>query len=418
MWARTQLKIGWSDLFAGALGCLIPGDRSNVARKVESYWSNDDDTIAAYSVRSGFDLLLQSLDLEPGDEILFSALNVKGMIKIVNRLGYVPVPVDLDVASMAPRADLLEAAITDRTKVIVVAHLFGTRIDLDPVAEIAKQHSLLFVEDCAQVFDGQGYQGYPDADVCLFSFGPLKTATALGGALIRVRDRGLLARMRELQSTYPVQLSRKHLKRVLQFSGLKIVTSPFFMEQIYRYFHSRGQDYEDSVSDKVRNVAPLGSPNKLRIQPSLGMLRLMARRIYGFREGSLEARASRGRKLRDLIGDSVVLPGQMNNVHTYWVFPMLVDEPRAFIEALREKGFDCADLPRSQAVPAPADRQALSPETAAQALSDMVVVPCYPGMSDDDLEREAGIIREIAEKVGSQRTRSYSQSDQTPADAA
>ncbi len=418
MWARTQLKIEWTDLFAGALGCLLPGQRTDVAEKVESYWSKSGDTIAAYSVRSGFDLLLQSLDLEHGDEVVFSALNVKGMIKIVNRLGYVPVPVDLDVASMAPRVELLEAAITERTKVIVVAHLFGTRIDLDPIIKIARQHNLLFVEDCAQVFDGQAYQGCPDADVCLFSFGPLKTATALGGALIRVRDEGIRTRMRQLQSTYPVQPSLKHLKRVLQFGGLKIVTSPFVMERIYRYFHSRGQDYEDSVSDKVRNVAPLGSPNKLRIQPSLGMLRLMARRIYGFREGSLDARTSIGRKLRDLIGDAVVLPGQGNSIHTYWVFPMLVDEPRVFIEALREKGFDCADLPRSQAVPAPDDRQGLSPETAAQALSDLVVVPCYPGMSDGDLEREASIIREVAEQVGSQRTRAYAQPGGKPADAA
>ena len=418
MWARTQLKIGWGDLVAGAVGCLMPGDRADATRRVETYWSSDDDSIAAYSVRSGFDLLLQALDLEPGDEIMFSALNVRGMIKIVNRLGYTPVPVDLDVAHMGPRLDLIEKAITPKTKVIVVAHLFGTRLDLEPLLDVARRHNLLFVEDCAQVFDGQAYGGHPRADVCMFSFGPLKTSTALGGALIRVRDDKLRNRMREIQAAYPVQKNRKHLKRVFQFAALKIVTSPFVMERIYRFFHKRGQDYEDSVSDKVRNVAPLGSSNKLRQQPSLGMLRLIARRIYGFREGSLEERASRGRKLRDLIEDAVVLPGQANAVHSYWVFPMLVDQPRVFIDRLRENGFDCADLPRSQAVQAPDDRPGLQPECAEQALADLVVVPCYPGMPDAELERQARIIREVAGETGTQRTRAYAGAKDSPADAA
>jgi dTDP-4-amino-4,6-dideoxygalactose transaminase len=407
MWARTQLKIGWGDLLAGAVACALPGSREREAARLESYW-NGGDTVAAYSVRSGFDLLLQSLGLEPGDEVIFSALNVRGMIKIVSRLGYVPIPVDLDVAHFAPRMDKLEQAISNRSRVLVIAHLFGTRLDLDPMVAFARKHNLLLVEDCAQVFDGKGYEGHRDADVRMFSFGPLKTSTALGGALIRVRDPELRERMRRLQATYPVQTTAKQLKRVAQFAALKVVTSRFVMQRIYSFFHARGQDYEDAVSERVRNVAPLGSSRKLRYQPSLAMLRLMARRIFGYREGSLAETAAIGRRLRDLIGDSVVLPAQANPVHNYWVFPMLVDQPQAFIEGLRDKGFDCADLPRSQAVSPPEDRPQLEPKLAAQALSDMVVVPCYPGMPDSEIRREAEAIREIAGRVGSARTRAYS----------
>ena len=156
MWARTQLKIGWGDLLAGAVACALPGSREREAARLESYW-NGGDTVAAYSVRSGFDLLLQSLGLEPGDEVIFSALNVRGMIKIVSRLGYVPIPVDLDVAHFAPRMDKLEQAISNRSRVLVIAHLFGTRLDLDPIVAFARKHNLLLVEDCAQVFDGKGY---------------------------------------------------------------------------------------------------------------------------------------------------------------------------------------------------------------------------------------------------------------------
>ena len=86
---------------------------------------------------------------------------------------------------------------------ILVAHLFGSRVDLAPLA----RPGVLLVEDCAQSFRGPGARGDPPADVSLFSFGSIKTATALGGALVRVEDAALRARMRELNDA-PCRCSR------------------------------------------------------------------------------------------------------------------------------------------------------------------------------------------------------------------
>ena len=407
MWARTQLKIDWADLAAGAGACLAPGRAETHRSKLERYWSEKADCITAYSVRSGFDLLLQALPLEEGDEIIFSALNVKGMINIARREGFTPVPVDLDVAHMAPSVERLKRAISNRSRVLVVAHLFGTHVDLDPIFEVARAHNLFIVEDCAQAFDGKAYGGHPGADVSMFSFGPLKTSTALGGALIRVHDEALRAQMREIQAQYPAQTNRDQLVRVLKFAALKTLTSRAVLQLIYRLFAARGKDYETSLSNSVRNVAKLGSAKRLRFRPSKGLLALMARRISGFKPGDLSLRAEKGRRLRDLIGDAVVLPGQASDHHDYWVFPMLVDKPDEFVRRLKAAGFDSSDLPRSQAVAAPEGREELSPTIAAQALKDMIVVPCYPGMPDAELEREASLIREIARDVGTERTRQY-----------
>ena len=54
---------------------------------------------------------------------------------------------------------------------------------LQPFAEKAQEHGLLLWEDCAQAFDGR-YAGHPEADAVMFSFGPIKTATALGGVIV------------------------------------------------------------------------------------------------------------------------------------------------------------------------------------------------------------------------------------------
>ena len=396
MWVRTQLKIGWLDLLAGAWNCFKSNDREALRRSVEGFFSENDDTIVAYSVRSGFDLMIQALDLKPGDEVIFSALNVKGMVRVVRDAGLVPVPVDLDLASMGPSLQKLEQAITPKSRVFVAAHLFGTRLNLDPLFALARSKGIVAVEDCAQAFNGRAYPGSPIADLSMFSFGPIKTSTALGGALIRVRDDALRGRMRAIQATYPIQPDGKHLKRIRQFMGLKLITARPVLGAIYRYYHARGQDYEDSLADRVRDVAPLKSAKNLRFQPSTAMLALLNRRLEEFDIQAIRIRTSKGEKLRDLIGSAVPMPAQANPHHDYWVFPLLVDEPRKFIDGLRAEGFDAADLPRSQHIAAPKDRPELEPETAAHVMRDLVVIPCYDTMPDAELERQAQVIKRLA----------------------
>ncbi len=399
MWIRTQLKIGWSDLAAGLMASFAPSSRASEIARAERYFSSSGDTIAAYSVRSGFDLLLQALELKPGDEVILSAVNVRGMVKIVKDAGLVPVPVDLDISHMGPSVERLKAVITPRSKVFVVAHLFGARLDLGPLFHLAKAHGVIAVEDCAQAFNGREYPGSEAADLNMFSFGPIKTATALGGALIRVKDDALRQKMRAIQAQYPVQPEAKQRKRIVTFMGLKLITARLALGAIYRFYKARGEDYEDKLADRVRDVAPLKTAKNMRFQPSATMLCLLNRRLSRFDIEQVGRRQRKGERLTGLIGGSVVLPAQANAHHDYWVFPMLVSQPRKFIDALRAEGFDAADLPRSQHVAAPRDRPALEPATAAGVMRDLIVVPCYDAMPDSELVRQAAVIKRVAAEV-------------------
>ena len=395
MWIRTQLKIGWGDLLSVLAASFMIHDKPTEVRQAEAYFSDSGDTIAAYSVRSGFDLLIQALDLKPGDEIIFSALNVRGMVKIVKEAGLVPVPVDLDLAHMGPSVERLKTAITPRSRAFVAAHLFGTRLDLDPLFDLAKAHGLIAVEDCAQAFNGRDYLGSTAADVNLFSFGPIKTATALGGALIRVKDKELRDRMRAIQTQYPVQPEAKHRKRIFQFMGLKLVLARPVLGAIYRYYRAKGEDYEDKLADRVRNVAPLKTAKNMRFQPSATMLRLMNRRFARFSMEQVSARQRKGERLSALVGTSVVQPAQANAHHDYWVFPLVVSERNAYIHALREEGFDAAG-PSTSHIAAPPDRPELEPNMAAGVMRDLIVVPCYEAMPDSELVRQAEVIKRVA----------------------
>lgn len=396
MWARARFDLSKRDIGYGLARCARSPDREALRDELETLWAPEtNDTIACFSVRSGFDLLLQSLGLEEGSEILFSALNIRGMVKIARRLGHVPIPIDLELDTMRPSLESIERAITPRSKVIVVAPLFGTRFDIEPIVRLARRHGLFVVEDCAQAFCGLDFNGHESADVSMFSFGPLKFATALGGALLRVRDPDLLARMRAIEAGYPIQPTREYAGRLTKFGGLTLLTTRPVLGAVSKFFSARGKDYEDAVTDKVRGVAKLGSAKKIRRQCPAALLALMKRRITRFTDARLEPRRELGRLLLERLNGVVTCPGSANDIHNFWVFPILVDRPHDVMMGLRRHGFDAATLRRSTAIEPPEDRPELAPTNARSALKRLIVLPCYPGMPISALARQSSVIEEI-----------------------
>ncbi len=400
MWARVKLKIDWSDIAYTLAAATRGGDVTALQASLEQYWSPKGDAIACFSVRSGFDLLLQAMmdddALAEGDEVLFSALNVKQMVRAVERLGLVPVPVDLDLADMSPRMDAAEKAVTDRSKVFIVAHLFGARLDLAPSAAFAKQHGLLLVEDCAQAYDGAANRGSDLADVAMFSFGPIKTKTCLGGAMLTVRRPSILQKMREIQAAYPIQSDRDQAKRALKFAALKIVTSRPVFWLLDRFFRLKGQSYDEGISNAVRDVAKQKTPKQLRRRCSATLLRLMARRLRQDVSAELRERIRLGRMLRGLTERDAVLPAGKAGYHDYWVFPAIVENPADTIAALRKAGFDACDLPRSEAIAPPPGREHLRALVAEKTLSNLIVLPCYPEMSDKAIAAQGQAFASVA----------------------
>src|SRR5215217_540878 len=133
MYARHRLDISVADISFGILSCGRRLRRKQL--EVEDLW-------------------LGAQDLRAGDEVLVSAITHPDMIRIINEHGLRAVPVDIDPETLAPRPWMLEAALTPRTRVVLVAHLFGGRMDLGDVAKFARERGLLLVEDCAQAFQG------------------------------------------------------------------------------------------------------------------------------------------------------------------------------------------------------------------------------------------------------------------------
>src|SRR5215213_8129588 len=226
MYARHRLDISVADISFGVLWCGWRLRRKQLEVEVLRLCALEEEGLVCFSVRSGWDLWLGAQGLRAGDEVLVSAITHPDMVRIIHEQGLRAVPVDIDPETLAPRPWMLEAALTPRTRVILVAHLFGGRMDLGDVAKFARERGLLLVEDCAQAFQGPKRMGDPAADVSMYSFGTLKTSTALGGAVLRVRDREVLGRMRGKQASYPFQDRGGYLKKLLKVLGLLAVSRP------------------------------------------------------------------------------------------------------------------------------------------------------------------------------------------------
>ena len=356
MWPRKQLDISWSDFAYGVARVIWPGARPTDAVVAGADWMPPEEVLVSLSVRSAWDLLLASLRLPPDSEVVMSAVTVPDMARIVEHHGLVAVPMDVDPARLEPVLADLERAITPQTRIIIVAHLFGSRMNMAPIIELASKHNLLVVEDCAQAFVGREYAGHPDSDVCLFSFGPIKTATALGGAVSRVTDRALLTEMKRRQSEYPVQRRRSYLSRIAKFIGIRLFTTRTIYSAAVGFCRARRIDYDRKIAGLARSFAADRLFELIRRQPSVPLVQMLARRIATFDNktaAKLQRRMVRSARVAASLSSEYLIGGE-NGTHTYWVFPIRLNQENAsVVESLQEAGFDATRLSSLVIVPFP-----------------------------------------------------------------
>lgn len=389
MWVRKRLDIGFWDFAVGIVHSILPASRAALQRRLEADWSPSGDCLACISVRTGLDLLLAAIQLPPRSEVLMSAMTIPDMARIVERHGLVPVPVDLDLDTLGPNLGSLRRAVTSASRAIVVAHLCGGRIRMAPILAEARQHSLLVIEDCAQAFDGRGYTGDPGADASLFSFGPIKTATALGGAMLRIGDREIVDRMRARQAQYPVQRRRSYLCRMLKYAAFRALCCPVPYAMLVRIWRAMGKDYDRLVNGSVRGFPGPDFFDRIRQQPCAPLLAMLRRRLRIYDPRRLERRAAKGDLLTRLLEPKIPCAGRAATHHNSWVFPILVEEPGAMMENLRDAGFDATQGHSMYVIPPPADRSENAAGTATEILRKVVYLPIYPEMPDGELRRMA-----------------------------
>ncbi|NWG12634.1 MAG: DegT/DnrJ/EryC1/StrS family aminotransferase [Acidobacteria bacterium] len=149
-----------------------------------------DHAVAVSSGTAALHTALVYLNPDPGDEIIVSPITDMGSVIPILYQQAVPVFVDVDDFNQNLDPNLLESAISERTRAIMVTHIFGSPADMDPIMEIARRHNLVVIEDCAQAHLTE-YRGKivgTIGDLGCFSFQQSKHITTGDGGMVIARE--------------------------------------------------------------------------------------------------------------------------------------------------------------------------------------------------------------------------------------
>ena len=172
----------------------------------EKEFANYCGTNYAVGVGSGNDALILSLlacGIKPQDEVITAVNTFAATVEAISFTGAKPVLVDIDPASFNIDLNLLEKAITQKTKAIIPVHLYGQPVNMDKVKEIADRHNLFIIEDACQAH-GAEYNNKKAGSFGLasaFSFYPGKNLGAYGdGGMVTTNDKDVEEKVRMLRN--------------------------------------------------------------------------------------------------------------------------------------------------------------------------------------------------------------------------
>ena len=158
--------------------------------------------IAVCNGSAALEVAVTALGISKGDEVILPTFTIISCVAPIIRAGAIPVLVDSDPFTWNMDISQIENKITKKTKAIMVVHIYGLPVDMDPILALAKKYNLKIIEDAAEMH-GQTYKGKPCGsfgDISTFSFYPNKLITTGEGGMVVTNDLNLAKRCRSLRN--------------------------------------------------------------------------------------------------------------------------------------------------------------------------------------------------------------------------
>jgi len=226
-----------------------------LGRKVEKFEKDFSEYINVshcVGVASGLDALtlsLLSLNIEKGSKIIVPSNTYIATILSVIQAGLIPVLAEPDIKTYNIDPENIEAAISKKTKGVMIVHLYGKPCEMDKILSICKQNSLFLIEDCAQSH-GSLYKGKKTGsfgDLAGFSFYPTKNLGCLGdGGAVATNNHDLFNKVRMLRN-YGSEIKYKN----------ELVGMNSRLDEIQAAFLSIKLKYLDEIINHKRKLASI-----------------------------------------------------------------------------------------------------------------------------------------------------------------
>jgi perosamine synthetase len=216
----------------------------------------------------------------------------------------------------------------------------------------------------------------------------LKTCTALGGALLKVKDPSLRVRMRTIHQGWPLQARRAYTAVVFKFFLFNLITRPVVYGLFAWLCRTVGRDFDRLVNSSVRAFRHGGLLPQLEVRPSAPLLATLAFRLRTFDDVRLRWRTASGEWLGANLPGHLQLPGGQAQNRTHWLFPVVTPQADQLISECRRAGFDAARGASSvSTVAAPIGRPESEPTQARKMMVRLVFLPAYPELPKGSLAR-------------------------------
>ncbi len=177
------------------------GGYTSTFEKAFAEFCGTKEAVTASNGTTALHLALAALGIKDGDEVITQSFTNMATFFAVLYQNAIPVPVDSEPDTLNIDPALIEAKITPRTKAIMVVHIYGHPVDMDPIMAIAKKHNLFVIEDAAEAH-GAEYNGKRVGGIGIvgcFSFYANKIITTGEGGMVTTNDPVLAEKMRSLK---------------------------------------------------------------------------------------------------------------------------------------------------------------------------------------------------------------------------
>lgn len=174
-------------------------------KKLEEQFAEKVDRKFGIAVANGsvaIDVVIAALGIGKDDEVIIPTFTIISCAAPIIRSGAKLVLVDVDLNTWNMCVEEIEKKITSKTKAIMIVHIYGLSVDVDPILKLAEKYNLKIIEDAAEVI-GQTYKGKQCGsfgDISTVSFYPNKHVTTGEGGMILTNDDALAAKCKELRN--------------------------------------------------------------------------------------------------------------------------------------------------------------------------------------------------------------------------
>jgi UDP-4-amino-4-deoxy-L-arabinose-oxoglutarate aminotransferase len=333
--------------------------------------------VAVCSATGGLDLVIEALDLKPGDEVITPSINWVSAPNMVELHGGTTVFCDVVADTLQLDLKSVERLITPRTRAILPVHFAGAPCDLDGLRALVAGRDIRLIEDAAHA-TGAKYRGKiigGDSEVAVFSFHPTKNLTTAEGGMVTCRDQAFAETL-----------------RLLRFHGIR---------------KDAWKNHARSGKDLYQVVRPGRKYNLTDTLATLGLHQL--RDLERLNAERARLAASYHDRLRGLrILEPLARPTAPGTVHAWHIFIVLLRLDRlrgdraAVVDRLEQLGIGTAlhfppvHTQDHYARKYPGVRLPVSEDVGARLLT----IPLFPGMTDADLDRVVSAFQSVEREMG------------------